>query len=341
MTPLPEAALQGYQSKTFVYKSTSEGDILLDVLYPKECDGTPQTVVLHYHGGYLVVGDRYAFFPYWLFRACVSRKWIFVTPDYRLMPESTAHSAVEDAADAYEWVLSTLPSQLGNKLGSVLMAGSSAGGYLALTTATLAQTQPSALLLIYGMLDATNSRYTTRGTNIFGRPTIETGDILAKFPPHKDGDSRKKISAYPAPANPETDLRFGLMSALHIDALFLDYMSGIDGLGQAVASGGVEAIPKSERILFPLTFGDLSKVPRTMLLHGRNDSAVPVELSLTAWEKLKAAGVEVLAELPEDAEHGFDARAGDVDVESAEGEKTTAYESLRKAITFFDTVVSV
>ncbi|KAK6065689.1 hypothetical protein SCUP234_12450 [Seiridium cupressi] len=341
MDSFPFTGLEGYALRTFDYKSTRDGGIKVDVVFPEQTDGKPTPVLLHYHGGFLLVGDRRSFLPYWLVRACASRKWIFVSPDYRLIPESTALQSVEDAVGAYEWVLSALQTELGREIGPVLMAGSSAGGYLALATASSVQRKPSGLLLIYGVLDVTFSRYTTPGTNVFGRPVVDTKGTLAKYPKAADADDRPSVSAYPLPADPTTDDRFGLIAAVHIDALLIDYMTGIEGIGQAIAKEGPRAIPKKLRVLFPLSFGDLAKLPPTMLLHGRNDSAVPVELSLIAKEKLQAAGVEVSSELPDNAEHGFDAMAGNVDVETPEGESVTAFTSLRNAISFLSAALLV
>lgn len=333
--------LDGYKTKTVSYKSTQEGNINLEIFYPEAVSDSPRVVLLHYHGGFLVVGDRFAFFPHWLVRACASRGWIFVSPEYRLMPESTAQKSLEDASDAYQWVLSTLPKELGCELGSVLMAGSSAGGYLALATAACNQVQPAGLLLIYGMLDATASWYTTPGAEIFGGGhPVDTELIFNTYPIVKPEDSRPAISASPVPANPMLEPRFGLIIALHAGARFLDYMTGIEGLGRSVASRGVEAIPEEHKNLFPVAFANLAKLPRTMLLHGKKDSAVPVEQSIHTAEKLRADGVDVVLELPADVDHGFDSQAGDVNIETAEGEKAPAYQSLRKAITFLDSVAT-
>lgn len=338
-------ALDGYKSKTVAYKSTPDGTATnLEVFYPDATTASdePRVVLLHYHGGFLVVGDRYAFFPHWLVRACAARGWIFVSPEYRLMPESTAHESVEDASDAYQWVLSILPQELGCRLGPVLMAGTSAGAYLALATAASSPVQPAALLLIYGMLDATTSRYTTPGTGIFGGggPPLDTSLILKAYPVAKPGDSRLAVSAAPLPANPTQEPRFGLVAALHLEALFLDYMTGVEGLGRSVAAKGAEAIPEEHRNLFPVAFAKLAHLPQTMLLHGKGDTAVPVEQSIHSAEKLRADGVNVVLELPEDVDHGFDARGGDVDIESVEGEKVPAYQSLRKVIAFLDRSVA-
>ncbi|KAF4980446.1 hypothetical protein FZEAL_3562 [Fusarium zealandicum] len=336
MNSFPLAGFDGYTSKTFNFKSTSDGNIPVDIVYPVETDGSPSTVLIHYHGGFLIVGDRFSFLPYWLVHACASRRWIFVSPEYRLIPETTAHGAVKDADDAYYWVRSSLPDLLGRRIGPVLMAGSSAGAYLALSTASAATEKPDALLLIYGMLNPVGSRYLTSGTNTFGMPPIETEAILRDFPKARDHETRKAISAYPQPVDPTNDPRFALISAVHVDALIPDYMTGVDGLSRAIAKGGVQEIPDAHRRLFPLSFGNLSGIPRTMLLHGENDSAVPIVNSLTAAEKLREAGVEVVTEFPEDAEHGFDVRAGNLNVEGADGDIVFAAETLRRAIRFLD-----
>ncbi|KAH9884770.1 alpha/beta-hydrolase [Xylariomycetidae sp. FL2044] len=345
-SPFTDAGLQGYESRTFSYKTTpDDDDIKLDVVFPSEgnlggSSSSPRTVLLHYHGGFLVLGDRYTFRPTWLLKAAARRGWVFVTPDYRLMPESTAQSALADAVDAYAWVLSSLGPALGFAVGPVLVAGSSAGGYLALATTAAASVSkpPAALLLTYGMLDPTNARYLTPGTNIFGHPAIDTAPVLATYPKARPGDTRKAISGHPV-KNPAQEPRSGLIAALHLDALFLDYMTGVDGLGRAVADRGLEAVPAAHRNLFPLAFAtdaDLAaRLPPTMLLHGRNDSAVPLANSMRAEERLRAAGVDVRPEFPDNFEHGTDSFGlGSTDVEAAEGEKFTAYQSLRRAIAF-------
>ena len=54
MTSSPFSGLKGYTSKTIPYKSGPDGDILLDVVYPEETGGLPNTVLMHIHGGFLV-----------------------------------------------------------------------------------------------------------------------------------------------------------------------------------------------------------------------------------------------------------------------------------------------
>lgn len=271
----------------------------------------------------------------------MARNWIFVTPDYRLIPESTAHKAVEDAADAYGWVCSTLPGLIERSISSVLVAGSSAGAYLALTTSVTARERPSGLFLVYGMLDPLGERYTTPGLSLDGEAPIETGPVLKEFPMARpDGEeTRKSITAFPT-QHPDIEKRFNLCKALHIDAVFPDYMTGINGLSRAIAEKGMDAIPGEHAILFPLSFGNLGDVPRTMILHGLNDALVPADASKLAEEKLRAAGVEVLAEFPEDAKHGFDVGIGDMEAETPDGEEVHGVDCLRKAIRFLESSVT-
>lgn len=54
MNSFPLAGFPGYTSKTFSYKTTSDGDISVDVVYPEETDSSSSTVLVHYHGGFLV-----------------------------------------------------------------------------------------------------------------------------------------------------------------------------------------------------------------------------------------------------------------------------------------------
>ncbi|CAI6100829.1 hypothetical protein V2G26_010516 [Clonostachys chloroleuca] len=341
MATFPLDGFDGYTSKTFIFKTDPDGNsIHTDVVYPTQAADSPSTVLVHYHGGFLVFGDRYSFLPYWLVHASVARNWIFVTPEYRLIPESTAHASVEDAVDAYKWVRSSLSGLLERPIGSVLVAGSSAGGYLALTTTTIVAEKPDALLLVYGMLDAAGPTYTTPGPNIFGQPTIETGPILREFPITKEDDDRKKLSAYKMTPDMAADPRSSLVSALHVDGIFVDYMTGVAGLARAISTQGAEAIADRDRHLFPLTFANLAGMPKTFLLHGVNDSGVPVSCSKKAAEKLRAAGVEVVEEFPVDAEHGFDVRAGNINVESTESDGLNAVESLRNAVQFLSSSVA-
>jgi acetyl esterase/lipase len=188
-----------------------------------------------------------------------------------------------DTLNAYKWVRSSLAALLGLPISSVLVSGSSAGGYLALTTASLVGEKPDALLLIYRMLESANSRCTTLGPNIFGQSAIETEPVLREFPKRRGKDeTRERISAYAMPPVVAGDRQYALVSALHIEGLFVNYLTSVDGLARAIADRGVETIPEEHRRLFPLSFDRLANMPRTLLLHGLNGLTIPAECSLKA-----------------------------------------------------------
>lgn len=286
-----------------------------------------------------ILGDRYAFLPHWLINAAVARGWIFVTPDYRLLPETTAHSSLDDVIDAYNWVVKFLHTELKVERGSVAVAGSSAGGWLALGTACFANPKPDALVSIYGMLDFSHDRYTTQGDSIFHAPVTDTTPTLERLKQIRQQTKPQVTTGSELPEALFRDPRFAFITTLHIERLYPDYLTGVPGLREAVVTQGLQAIPQQHRRLFPAEFGFHHGLPPVFLLHGKNDSAVPCSLSERTAARLRDAGVKVEIAFPEDAEHGFDGRSGikDVDTEGERDEyKTPAIQSLKTVIHFLE-----
>ncbi|KAJ9630094.1 hypothetical protein H2204_008749 [Knufia peltigerae] len=334
----------GYTSRTFVYKVIDGLEIKTEVAWPatKKTSG-PVPVLLHYHGGFLVIGDRFSFLPTWLVSSCASRGWIFVTPDYRLIPETTAHSSLDDAVDAYNWVLTKMGGEIGLDIGRVVMAGSSAGGYLALGTSCLVSPKPQAVVTIYGMLDFADPRYLNDGSLIFGMPPIDTSGTMKKLEDLGRQDHPSVVSGSPVPivVDPKAVPRFEYILALLAERLFPDYITGVPGMRQAIVDNGIGAIPQEHRPLFPAAFGLPSDLPPFLVLHGRNDSAVPCSASETAVKALKTAGASVQTEFVDDAEHGFDGRlegASNLDALSEGGDDSRALQirALKNVVKFLE-----
>jgi acetyl esterase/lipase len=265
-----------------------------------------------------------------------------VTPDYRLIPEATAHEAVADALDAYNWVRQSLSQALGMKIGPVISAGSSAGAYLALTSASMTSIKPDALVLIYGMLDPISERYTKPGTNIFGMPPIDSQPLLDQWNLLKEKGETTVHTGYPVPRDPANDFRMGLITALHCMALFPDFMTGVPGLGRDIAQNGTSVVPAEARQLYTIAFERGTGLPRTAIFHGKNDLAVPFSGSEAAADSLRKLGVVVHTEFPDDAPHSFDSMAGNVDLEDSDdtSTKTPAFDGLRGIVKFLDSVVA-
>ncbi|KAK6819255.1 hypothetical protein RU639_008101 [Aspergillus parasiticus] len=201
-----------------------------------------------------------------------------------------------------------------------MSAGSRAGAY-AITGASVASVKPNALLLLCGMLDPLSERSTTPGTNIFGMPPIDGQPFLDQLDQRRQTGGSKVLSGYPAPSDPTTDFRMGLIAAFHCMALFPDFMAWIRGL-------------------YPVYFSGGSGLPTTIILHGKNDNAVPFQANEVAAGARRSLGVDVHTEFPDDASHSFDAMAGNVDIEDPDTPMILpALNSLKRIIELLDQAV--
>ncbi|KAH7064878.1 Alpha/Beta hydrolase protein [Macrophomina phaseolina] len=265
-----------------------------------------------------------------------SRAPAYVTPSYRLLPESTGSDALDDAVDAAKWVAANITPR-------VVIAGSSAGGYLAVATAaqlTTVTPKPLAVLSVYGMLDLAHRRYLTPGTSVMNQPSIpHVAPLVDQIAAAKGVDVK---DAYPFPAAPAQDRRMHWIAAVHQEALFPDLLAGVPGMARKIAEAGVEAVEPARRRLFPLAFGAAKGLPPTALLHGTEDSAVGVEQSVAAAAVLEEAGVEVLLRTVPGREHWFGLRelSPDADVEATEDAGSPVVQSLRDVIQFLDSAVA-
>ena len=97
----------------------------------------PMPVVLYFHGGGWVVGDREAYDGSARGLASHAAAAV-VSVDYRRAPEHRFPAAWDDALAAYRWLLANAPG-LGADPSRVALAGEGAGGTLAVATAIAAR----------------------------------------------------------------------------------------------------------------------------------------------------------------------------------------------------------
>lgn len=118
----------------------------------------PFPVIVYFHGGGWVLGDKqvYDASARGLSKGAQS---VVVSVDYRLAPENKFPAAWDDALAAYKWVAMNAASLKGNPK-SLALAGESAGGTLAISTAISAIaagiTIPNAILAIYPLAQTSN-----------------------------------------------------------------------------------------------------------------------------------------------------------------------------------------
>ncbi|MGW5509653.1 alpha/beta hydrolase [Streptomyces albogriseolus] len=172
--------------------------VRLSVLSPADRDpAVPAPCVYWMHGGGMVLGDRFGQIDIpleWLERFGA----VVVTVEYRLAPEATGTSPMEDCHRGLAWVAAH-GEELGVDPGRVVVAGISAGGGLAAGLCLLARDLGTpaiaAQLLICPMLDhrnvtASSRQYSgepgvwTRETNEFAWRTLLGGPAGGEVPPY-------------------------------------------------------------------------------------------------------------------------------------------------------------
>lgn len=126
-----------FDVKTIAFKHAQGKAILLDVMVPKTISDGKHPVNLRFHGGFLVNGARNMakITPPWLLQHAIDERIIIVSPDYRLLPESSGSDILEDIEDAWNWVSTELSKTvLGMRQGKavadikrIIVSGESAG----------------------------------------------------------------------------------------------------------------------------------------------------------------------------------------------------------------------
>lgn len=153
------------------------GDVRVVLVRPTEATG-PVPVLLHLHGGGLIVGDVSDNVDMAL---DVAPGWAVASVEYRLAPEHPYPAAVEDAFAALTWLVAEA-ADLGVDPGCVVVTGVSAGGGVAASLAQLVRDRSGpdlrGQLLIYPMLDDRNdsaSGYQMAGVGSWDRTANATG----------------------------------------------------------------------------------------------------------------------------------------------------------------------
>ncbi len=121
-------------SRNIPYLHSHDSAHLLDVYRPKNASG-PLPVVLHVHGGGFRILSKDT---HWLMGlAFADRGYVVFNINYRLAPAHSFPAALQDACDAYRWVVEHA-HEYGGDISRLFLAGESAGANLitGLTVAT-------------------------------------------------------------------------------------------------------------------------------------------------------------------------------------------------------------
>ena len=297
---------------TTAYKTFHNNAISVDILYPNPVPALSTTglpIIIRFHGGGFVTGSSLFpdFFGRWLLELAREHSAIIVSPNHRLLPESSVADILDDVEDLWTWMHKSLPVYLEEKSGGVVKAdlarimttGDSAGGYLSLQLGLDHPKEIRAVTAAYPMLDLKSPQFVDKyEKQVFGMPQLpETTlpDHLAKARSRTTTSFGSEISGKEGSQIVSSDPRLE-----RAPLMFSMIQQGLYG----------EYFDLEKRKLFPLDrLEDGDRFPRGggFVWHGREDSVVPVEGS----EKLKRILAKVdprlaftLAVRPGD--HGFD-----------------------------------
>ncbi|OBT67671.1 hypothetical protein VE03_03550 [Pseudogymnoascus sp. 23342-1-I1] len=269
------------------YKVVNGQDIKAYVLTPKNISSGNHPIVVKFHGGFFVSGNSLYpdWYPQWTLDYSLLHSAIIVTGDYRLLPEATGTEIYEDISDVWSWIRNDLQPHLnGTRPGvqadfaKILLQGESAGGAISIVSAL---SQPA------GLIKAVISTYPfitlspKRTKPIFGAPVLSTS-ILED---HLDSIIPGKIITEATPPD-----RINIAIAIAQQELFPKYY-------------GTDERHDAWKLL-----EKANDIPYTFILHGAEDSAVPVDGSIewVAAVKDRLGQGKVQLHIEPGADHGFD-----------------------------------
>ncbi|KAF4416139.1 alpha beta-hydrolase [Fusarium acutatum] len=292
MSSSPVLPIDEFNVATFTYKIIEEQSILLDLVVPKTLPPGERPVLIRFHGGFLVYGsrDNLQLTPPRILEYALENNIILVSCDYRLIPESNAIEILEDIEGVWSWVQSSLDEAVGTvtngksraDLGRVLLAGESAGGYLAIQLALCHPTAFRAVIASYPMIDIRSDHFCKAYPKRMGQyPQIDYEIVSQHLKQLPDG---------PRPTTRAiSNLPIAMVQHGTYTSFFGDHQS-----------------------LFPIEHLENNpqsalELPFIWLHHGNSDSEVPIEGSRKFVAKLRELNPKAKLRYTEldGAEHGF------------------------------------
>ena len=256
-----------FDIKTFTYKYADNLEIKADVY--GNTDNTIRPVVVWIHGGALILGHRK-----WVDKKMISmlleEGYLVVSIDYRLAPITKLPLIIEDIEDAFLWIQKDGKELFGADASRIAVMGSSAGGYLTLTSGFRVVDRPKALVSFYGYGDLIGDWYSTPSKHQRHQgPQMSTEEAWNQVRGLPITDSRN---------------RDGNGSS------FYKYCRRNGFWPEAVSGWNPHTEPQNFFPYMPIK-NITSEYPPTMLIHGTDDTDVPYEQSVIMVQKLNEVGI--------------------------------------------------
>lgn len=136
--------------KTYVFKKIGDVELKADVY--RLNDTQPRPVLVWLHGGALIFGHREGITKQ-LRDFCNEQGYVLVSLDYRLAPQVKLPQIIEDIQAGFDWVHREGPKLFAADTRRLVVAGGSAGGYLAMMTGICIEPKPTAIVSYFGYGD--------------------------------------------------------------------------------------------------------------------------------------------------------------------------------------------
>jgi acetyl esterase/lipase len=265
---IPSSTKKNSFAKTvYTYKTVDKVRIKADVYRHGNAEDRP--VIVWLHGGALIMGTREGV-PKQLLDLARKEHYVVVSLGYRLAPQAKLSQIIEDLTDGISWVRKSGPRLFHANPSRMVVAGASAGGYLALMTGHTAQPAPTALVSYWGFGDV-DGDWTTTPSDAYRKGKLIDRDVALA------GVGKDVLTS----TNKQTGRgRSTYFLYLKQTGRWVNEVSGLD--------------PKKnrEQLTQYCPVRNVSpSFPPTLFLHGTADKDVPVEQSIAMAAELKRHGV--------------------------------------------------
>jgi acetyl esterase/lipase len=251
----------------YTFKTVESLKIRADVHRHANSDKRP--VVVWIHGGALIMGSRTGV-PKQLLELAEAERFVVVSLGYRLAPEAKLHEIISDVRDGLKWVRQSGPELFNVDPSRLVVAGASAGGYLALMSGFGTDVLPTAIVSYWGFGDV-DGDWTTKPSQSYRK-----GKLISKE------DAWAGVGQEVLTQTNQTNGRGR--------STFFLYLKQTGQWLNAVC--GLDPVSDRDKITqFCPVRNVTPKYPPTLFLHGTADKNVPVEQSLAMASELKRHGV--------------------------------------------------
>ncbi|KAF4943262.1 hypothetical protein FSARC_14973 [Fusarium sarcochroum] len=299
----------GFDIIALRYKTVGDHEITTHVLIPSLLtqnrhtaaeNGSASPIILRFHGGGFVGSSSLFpdFFALWHMELALKHSAVIISPNYRLMPESSAEDMLSDVESLWIWLHEELPELIASRTrglvrldtSRIITAGDSAGGYLSVMLGLSHPDDIRAVTASYPMIDLKHRHF----TQSYEKPMVGLPQIPSLVVDlHLDKLKRGEIS--PIISSDDRGERFDLTFAYAQHGMYRGNF------------------PTARRELFPLDrLEDGANFPRggVYIWHGKSDSVVPVDGSIKLAEALRRSDEKAKVHLSiQDGDHGFDSNS--------------------------------